>query len=123
MPAAPWPVPTHIVTMPYFRLWRLQRVHHRRRADGTGGAQRVAEGDRAAHRVHLGSGRGRGVEHGQRLRGKGFVQLDPVDVLVLQAGVLQRGGNRLDRADAHDLGRHAAAAKLTKRASGFRPNA
>jgi hypothetical protein len=54
MPAAPWPMPTHIVTMPYFQLVAAQRVHHGGRADRAGGAQRVAQRDRAAHRVDLG---------------------------------------------------------------------
>ncbi len=54
------------------------------------------------------SGWPRVADHRQRLGGERLVQLDPVDVLQLQAGVAQRDRNRFLRSDAHDLGRHAA---------------
>src|SRR5213593_300066 len=85
-----------------------QRMHDGGRADRTGGAQRVAQRDRAAHRVDLRGAQADGVDHRQRLCREGLVQLDPVDLVLRQTRVLQRGGDRLDRADAHDLGRHAA---------------
>ena len=78
------------------------------RADRACGAERVAERDRAAHRIHLRRVEADAVDHRQRLRGEGFVQLDPADVGEVQAGIAERRGNRLDRPDAHDLGRHAA---------------
>ena len=84
-----------------------QRVHDGGGADRTGGAQRVAERDRTAHRVDLGGVQLERVDHRQRLRGERLVQLDPADVADLQPGVAQRRGDGLDRADAHDLRRHA----------------
>ena len=83
-------------------------MHHGGGADGAGGAQRVAQGDGAAHGVDLGRVQAQGVHHRQGLGREGLVQLVPADVVALQAGVAQRSGNGLDRADAHDLGRHAA---------------
>ncbi len=46
IPAAPWPVPMHMVTMPYLRLWRRRAWTGGGRADGPGRAQRVAQGNR-----------------------------------------------------------------------------
>ena len=83
-------------------------MHHSGGANGAGGAQRVAQGNGAAHGVDLGGVQAQGVDHGKRLGGKGFVQLVPADVLALETGVAQRGGNGLDGADTHDFGRHAA---------------
>jgi hypothetical protein len=108
MPAAPWPMPTHIVTMPYFSWWR--------RSACTTVAARIApvapSGWPSAIAPPIGltfaGSRPTGVDHRQRLRGKGLVQLDPAHVVELQAGVLQRRRDGLDRADAHDLRRHAA---------------
>src|SRR5450432_3481148 len=85
-----------------------QRVDDRRRADRAGRAERMAECDRAAHRVHLRRVEADRVDHRQRLRRARLVELDPADVGERQTGVLQRRGNRLDRTDPHDLGRHAA---------------
>jgi hypothetical protein len=47
------------------------------------------------------------AQHGQALRGKGFVEFDHVHLIQLQAGERQHllGGRR--RADAHDARRHA----------------
>jgi hypothetical protein len=83
-------------------------MHHGGGADSAGGAQRVAQGDGAAHGVDLGWVQTQRIDHRQRLGGKGFVQLVPADVVALEAGVAQGGGNGLDGADAHDVGRHAA---------------
>src|SRR5690349_2620452 len=83
-----------------------QGMHDRRRADRTGRAERVAERDRAAHRIDLRAVELDGVDDRERLRRERLVQLEPVHVVDLQAGIAQRGRNRLDRADAHDLGRH-----------------
>jgi hypothetical protein len=44
------------------------------------------------------------LDHGQGLAGEGLVQLDEVDVGQREARQLQRLGDRLHRADAHDLG-------------------
>ena len=85
----------------------LQRVDYRGGANRTGGTQRVAQRNRAAHRVDLGRVQAQRVHHRQRLRGKRLVQLEPVDVVVRQTGITQRGGNGLDRTDAHDVRRHA----------------
>mmetsp|Transcript_61304 Transcript_61304/g.144820 ORF Transcript_61304/g.144820 Transcript_61304/m.144820 type:complete len:649 (+) Transcript_61304:25-1971(+) len=89
-----------------------QAVDDRGRADGAGGAQRVAQCDGAAVGVDLGAVEldalaVQVVQHGQALGGEGFVQFDPVQVLGADAGGLQRGRDGLDRTDAHDLGRHA----------------
>ena len=84
-------------------------MHHGGGTDGTGGAQRVAQRNGTAHGVDLGGIQAQRVDHGQRLGGKCLVQLEPVDVVLLQAGIAQRGRNRLDRADTHDGRRHALA--------------
>ena len=74
--------------------------------DGAGGAERMAEGNGAAERIDLGRIDAEFLHHRQRLGGEGFVQLDPVEVVLLDADLgqyLRDGGNR---ADAHDFRRH-----------------
>ena len=73
------PVPMHIVTMPYFCLRRRSAMDERRGADRAGRAQRMAERDRAAQRVDLVRIQAEVADDGQALRGKGLVELDPVD--------------------------------------------
>src|SRR5690349_10315113 len=85
-----------------------QCVDDRRRTDRAGGAERVAERDRAAHRVDLRRIEPDGVDDGERLRGERLVELDPADVVELQPRVRERRLDRLDRADSDDLGRNAA---------------
>ena len=63
-----------------------QGVDHRGRADRAGGAERVAQRDRAAHRVDLGRIEAEVLDHRQRLRGEGFVQFEPVDLVLGDAG-------------------------------------
>ena len=53
MPAAPMPVPMHIVTMPYFCFLPPHPVHDRRRADRAGRAERMPQRDGAAERIDL----------------------------------------------------------------------
>src|SRR5512132_2960961 len=72
----------------------LQSVRDRRRANRARRAERMAERDRAAERIDL-----RGVEvelahDGERLRGERLVELDPVDVLLPDAGQPQQLGYR-----------------------------
>ena len=81
MPAAPMPVPMHMVTMPYFVLATAQAVHDGRDAHRAGGAERMAERDRAAERVDLGRVQAEVANHRQRLRGERFVELDPVHLV------------------------------------------
>src|SRR5215207_2442016 len=78
-----------------------QREDDGRGADRAGGAERMAEGDRAAHRIDLRRIQADRVDDGERLRSERLVQLDPAHVVELQAGIAQRRRNRLDRADAH----------------------
>ncbi len=89
----------------------MQRVNRGGGANGAGGAQRVTEGNGAAHRVDLGRVQPQRVHHRQRLRGKSLVQLDPVDVVLLESGIAQRRWYCLDGANAHDLRRHTLGGK------------
>ena len=67
-------MPTHIVTMPYFKLAAVQRMHHGGRADRAGGTQRVGrQRDGAAHRLDP-AAEPAGLDHRQGLCGEGFVQ-------------------------------------------------
>ena len=60
------------------------------------------------------------VDHGQRLRGEGFVEFDPVEiVLVMPARCSARGIASIGPMPMISGGTPATA-KLTKRASGFR---
>src|SRR5215213_4160902 len=61
-----------------------QRVHHGRGADRAGGTERMAEGDRAAHRVDFRRVEADRVDDRERLRGERLVQLDPAHVVELQ---------------------------------------
>src|SRR5450830_613775 len=89
----------------------VQRMDGGGRADGAGGTQRVTQRNGAAHRVDLGRVQPQRVHDRQRLGGKRFVEFDPVDVVLLQPGVAQRRRNGFNRADAHDLRRHAFGGK------------
>src|SRR5690606_11406992 len=67
----------------------LEVVEHRGHQASTGGAERVAESDGAAHRVHL---RHVGVQlllPGEHDRREGLVDLDRVDVVHREAGLLE----------------------------------
>ena len=64
------------------RLVPAHAVHDGRGADRAGGAERVAERDRAAQRVDLGRVEAEVADHRQRLRGEGLVELDPVEVVL-----------------------------------------
>ncbi len=83
-------------------------MHNGGDADGAGRAERVAEGDGATERIHLGRIDAEFLHHCDRLRGEGFIELDPVQLILRDANLRQHLGDRRDRADAHDLGRHAA---------------
>ena len=82
-------------------------MHRGRGADGAGGAERMAERDGAAERIDLCRIQAQFADHGDRLRGEGLVEFDPVEIVLRDAGLLECARNRRDRADAHDLGRHA----------------
>ena len=70
----------------------------------------MPEGDRAAVDVHLGRIKSQLARDGDRLRGKGLVQLEEIDVAGLQPCALEHLAHRRHRADAHhlriDAGRH-----------------
>ena len=68
------------------------------------GADRVADGDRAAVDVHLGGVPAEVLVDRQRLGGEGFVGLDQVEVVGLPAGALQHLAGGGDRAGAHHRG-------------------
>ena len=75
------PPPTHMVTIPYRALRRFISCMMRRRQLGPGAAQRMPQRDRAAVDIHLAPDPARLLDHGQRLRGESFVQLDQVDLV------------------------------------------
>src|SRR6195952_1792544 len=70
-----------------------QRMHDGGSPDRSRGTERVAERDRTAHRVDLCRVQPEAVDDGERLRRESLVQLDPADVVELQIGVAQGGGN------------------------------
>ena len=78
-------------------------MHHGGGADGTGGTQRVAQGNGTAHGVDLVRVQSQRVDDSQGLRCKGFVQFKPVDVVQLQAGVAQGSRDGFNRANAHQV--------------------
>ena len=86
------------------------------------GAQRVAQGDGAAVRVHarIVVGDAQLAQHGQALRGEGLVQLDHVHLFQRQAGLGQHLARRGRRADAHDARRDAGGGHADH-ARGVRP--
>ena len=83
-------------------------------AHRTGRPERMAERNGAAQRIHLRRIETKILDYRQRLRGKRLVQFDPVKVCHLQAGLTQHFGDRLDRPDTHDLGRHTGH-RITKK--------
>ena len=101
------PVPMHIVTMPYFFLCR--------RSPCTSVAARIAPVAPSGWPSAIAPPSGltfariepEVLDHRERLRRERLVQLDPVDVVEPEPGLLQHLRDRLDRADAHDLRRHA----------------
>src|SRR5712691_6356296 len=62
------------------QLPRAQRVNQRRQHTGAACANRMAERDRATVDVDLRRGETELAAHGQRLRGKRFVELEQIDV-------------------------------------------
>ena len=105
--AAPMPPPMHIVTTPYRPPRRFSSRSSVAVMPRAGDAQRMAERDGAAVRVHLRPVEAQLADAVQRLRGEGLVQLEDVDVLHLELVLRQQLAHRRDRADAHDLRRHA----------------
>ena len=117
--AAPMPVPTHIVTIPYFRL--------RRRRPCTTVAARIApvapSGGWRSRRpsVDLRRSRPRSRITASDCAANASFSSDPVEIVLLQAGSLQRGRNRFGPMPMISGGTPRTA-KLTKRASGVRLN-
>jgi hypothetical protein len=108
IPAAPMPVPTHMVTMPYLRFFRRKRMHDGRRAYRASRTEWMTQRDGTADGIDLGRVQTEILYHRQRLCGEGFIQFDPVHLILRQAGGAQGRGNRLLRSDAHDLRWHTA---------------
>ena len=67
---------------------RAQRVNQRRGDARAGAADRMPEGDRAAVNVELRAIEAQVALARQHLRGERFVQLDEVDVVESDAGVV-----------------------------------
>ena len=73
---------------------------------GPGSSERMAQGNRAAVDVDP-LGRQRTLaDNAKRLARESFVEFNEVDVFDLEAGLLERFGNGLNRPDPHDLRRH-----------------
>src|SRR2546430_649365 len=68
----------------------------------------MAKSDSPAVGIHARSVKLRLLDHGQRLRGKGFVEFDDSHVVQRKARELQRFGNGLHRADAEFLRQNAS---------------
>src|SRR5574337_1435064 len=90
-----------------FLLPAAHAVDEGRDTDGAGGAERMAERDRTALRVHLVGIETQVLDAREGLRGEGFVEFDPLHVVLPHAGGFQCFGNRFLGAYAHDFGRHA----------------
>ena len=86
IPAAPWPPPTHIVTMSVARLAALHFAQNGGRQLRARASQRMTQGDGAAVHVDLFEIEPGLANHRQRLHGERFVQLDHADVVQLQPG-------------------------------------
>src|SRR5438876_2453693 len=71
-------------------------------------SERMAQRDGAAVDVDPLTRQGALAHHGERLTSERFVEFNQVEVLELEARLLQSLRNRGDRADAHDPRRHAA---------------
>ena len=95
------PPPTHIVTMPYLRLPALQFLQQLAVSlapvQPSGWPSAIAP---PLTFTFAGSSPSC-LDHRQRLRREGLVQLDEVDLVERQAGQLERLGDRVHRADAH----------------------
>ena len=64
-----------------------------------------------AELVEAGGAAPEGLDDGEGLGGKGFVQFYQIDIIQIQASQLQRLGNRNDRTDSHQFGRTATRGK------------
>ena len=102
----PWPTPMHMVARARRAPRSCSSMRGGQGEPGAAGAQRVAQGDRAAVRVDvLGVvGQAELPEHGQGLRGERLVQLDHVQVGDGQPVAGQQLLRGRHRADAHDSG-------------------
>ena len=89
MVATPWPCPMHIVARPSLAPWSRIRCKQRGRDPGAAGAQRMADRDRSAARVHLLFADAQQLEHGQDLDGERLVELDAIDLIEREPGSLQ----------------------------------
>ena len=79
----------------------MQQGHH---DAGTGGTDRVADGDRAAVRIDAVRVERQVLEAGHHLAGKGLVELDLVDVGTGETLAPEQPAHGGHRADAHDAG-------------------
>mmetsp|Transcript_17231 Transcript_17231/g.44330 ORF Transcript_17231/g.44330 Transcript_17231/m.44330 type:complete len:227 (+) Transcript_17231:293-973(+) len=66
----------------------------------------MAQGDGAALGVHLLHGDLEVVHGHRRLRGEGLIDLEDVNIVDFQVGLLQGGRDREGRTNAHDVGVH-----------------
>src|SRR5262249_8926949 len=92
------------------RVAPLLTHEQRRRLAGdsrTGRAERVADRHSAAVEIDDARIQPQVADAGQRLRGKGLVELDHVEVVGLESGARQRLLRGRDRTDPHDRGVHA----------------
>ena len=82
----------------------LQLSHQGADLAGAGAAERVAEGDGTALGVDLLLGDAQLVDAPDALRGEGLVDLEDVDVVLGDAGLLKRDGDGLPGTDTHEQG-------------------
>ena len=86
-------------------FWRRGAASHAATSTSTrapGGADRMADGDRAAVDVHDRRIPAHVLVDGERLRGESLVGLDEIEILDLPAGLFERLARRRDRARSHD---------------------
>ena len=83
-------------------------------ADRAGGTQRVTQGYRPTQWIYFGGIQDSFLYYRQRLCGKSFVKLNPVDVIQLQTDLTQHTWNGFLRADTHNFRRYARHSKTEK---------
>ena len=83
-------------------------MHDGRGPDCAGRTERMAERNRAAKWIDLGRVQFAVAYDGQCLCSEGFVEFDPIQLVIGEAGLLERLRNRGDRTDAHHFRAHAS---------------
>src|SRR5712672_4155262 len=85
----------------------LHGAYQRRDADGASGTEWMAQGDGTSERIDLCRIEVERAQASNGLSRESFVELDPVEIVLLDPGELERPRDGFDRPDAHDFRRYA----------------